>query len=97
MSSEKLKDYFEDVVSCALQDFEGIKDKLEARDKFVEGVATKLHNQACFYGRELVNINYVDYYTTKKKRKKDRIGENSRRTLLESVVISLDKHSSDAK
>ena len=43
MNSEKLKDYFEDVVSCALKDSEDIEDNPEARDKFVKGVVTKLH------------------------------------------------------
>ncbi len=95
MNDKKLKDYFEDTVSCALRDFEYIEDNPEARNKFVEGVATKLHNQSCFYGWEFVNTNYIDYVTTKRKRKRDRINEKERRNFMESVAISLDKCSSE--
>nr|QBK85912.1 MAG: hypothetical protein LCMAC101_05070 [Marseillevirus LCMAC101] len=95
MDKKELKDYVEDVVSCALEDSKVIEDDSEARDKFVKEVTEKLYRQVEFYAWERINENSFLFRATKRKREQDRIDEKFRRSIQEDVAINLHENSSE--
>jgi hypothetical protein len=89
---ETLESYFQDVISCTLEDFDPDANE-EEREKIVQETSKELSEYAKYYAWEKINDNYLEYKTTKRNGKRKRAHTKLKREWQESVALDLVRES----